>query len=156
MKNENIKNIIVVVVLVLVVAGIFVLVKYFLSDDSLEYEEYLKNYEINEYIAVYKNDEDMAKIYLNDYVHKMYQDTEKSYDLLDEEYRNKKFGNLENYLNYVKSLGYQSFKMAKYYKTSKDGYVIFGVYDTNGNIFVFKVKGVMNYKVYLDDYTVEI
>ena len=30
------------------------------------------------------------------------------------------------------------------------------VYDNNGNFFAFKTKGVMQYSVYLDDYTVEI
>ncbi|MBQ9072530.1 MAG: hypothetical protein IJY25_05185 [Bacilli bacterium] len=156
MKDSPIKIFIIVVVLLSIFTGAYLLIKHFIEDDSLEYEEYLKNYEVNEYIATYVTDEDMARRYLNDYIHNMYFDIEYAYSLLDEEYRNKKFGSLESYKNYVYSLTYSTYQMERYYKTSKDGYLIFGVYDNNGNIFIFKTKGVMQYKVYLDDYTVEI
>lgn len=156
MKDSSIKRVILVVVLLSVFTGAYLLIKHFTEDDSLEYEDYLKNYEVNEYIATYVTDEDMAGRYLNDYIHNMYFDIEYAYSLLDEEYRNIKFGSLENYRNYVYSLTYSTYQMDRYYKTSKDGYLIFGVYDKNGNLFIFKTKGVMQYKVYLDDYTVEI
>ena len=89
------------------------LLNYLTEDDSLEYEDYLKNYEVNEYIATYVTDEDMAKIYLNDYIQNMYFDIEYAYSLLDEEYRNKKFGSLESYKTYVYSLNYSTYEMAK-------------------------------------------
>ena len=98
----------------------------------------------------------MAKIYLNDYIHNMYYDIESAYNSLDIEYRNKRFGTIENYKNYVYSLGYSSYTLSSYYKKDVSGYIIFGVYDNNGNFFAFKTKGVMQYSVYLDDYTVEI
>ena len=156
MKDSSIKRVILVVALLLVFSLAYLLIKHFTEDDSLEYEDYLKDYEVNEYISVYVTDEDMARRYLNDYIHNMYFDIEYAYSLLDEEYRNKKFGSLDNYKNYVYSLTYPTYELAKYYKTSSDGYLIFGVYDKNGNLFVFKTKGVMQYTVYLDDYTVEI
>lgn len=156
MKDSSIKRVILVVVLLSVFTGAYLLINYLTKDDSLEYEEYLKNYEVNEYIATYVTDEDMARRYLNDYIHNMYFDIEYAYSLLDEEYRNAKFGSLDSYKNYVYSLTYSTYQMDRYYKTSKDGYLIFGVYDKNGNLFIFKTKGVMQYTVYLDDYTVEI
>lgn len=156
MKNSTIRNIIIVGVILVLFALAYILIKYLKQDNSPEYEEYLKNYEVNEYIATYITDEDMAKIYLNDYIHNMYYDVEYAYNLLDEKYRNKKFGSLDSYKNYVNSLNYSTYTLAKYYKTDSDGYITFGVYDTNGNFFAFKTNGVMQYKVYLDDYTVEI
>lgn len=156
MENSSIKKIILIIVLMSLFTGAYLLLRYFTNNDSLEYENYLKNYEVNEYITTYVNDEDMANRYLNDYIHTMYFDIEASYNLLDEEYRTKKFGSFENYQNYVYSLNYTTYKMERYYKTSKDGYLIFGVYDNNGNFYAFKTNGVMQYSVYLDDYTIEI
>lgn len=155
--NENpIKKIVVVVIIALILSGLYILLKELTKDDSLEYEEYLKDYNVNEYISTYISDEDMAKIYLNDYVHNMYYDLNYSYNLLDEEYRNKRFGSLENYRNYVISLNYRTYNVEKYYKKEVDGYIIFGIYDQNGNFFAFKTKGVMQYSVFLDEDTVEI
>ena len=124
--------------------------------DEREFIKYIKDYEINEYIPTYVSDSDMAKIYLNDYVYIMHSDIEKAYSLLDEEYRNKKFGNIDVFSNYVNSLTYTSYKMDSYYIDNVNGYKIFGVYDKNGNLFIFKTKGVMQYTVYLDADTVEI
>lgn len=156
MKDNRLKSIILIVVIVLLFIGAYLLLKYLNKDDSLEYEEYLKDYKVNEYIATYVSDEDMAKIYLNDYVHNMYYDVEKAYNLLDEEYRTKRFGSLDSYKNYVNSLNFSTYILDRYYKKEANTYIIFGVYDQNGNFFGFKTEGVMQYKVYLDEDTVEI
>ena len=156
MKNNPIKTFIIIGVIILIFFLSYQLIKKLTTDDSLDYSEFLKNYEVNEYIATYVSDEDMAKIYLNDYIHNMYYDVENAYSLLDEEYRNKKFGSLESYKAYVKSLNFRTYTLDRYYISSDDGYLTFGVYDNNGNFYAFKTNGVMQYKVYLDDYTVEI
>lgn len=156
MNENNMKKIIIIVAFLALFSGGYLLLKKLTQDDSLEYAEYLKNYEVNEYIPTYVSDEDMAKIYLNDYIHNMYYDTQLAYNSLDVDYRTKKFGSLESYKTYVASLKYPTYTMSKYYKKEKEGFIIFGVYDTNGNLFVFKTNGVMQYNVYLDDYTVEI
>ena len=86
----------------------------------------------------------------------MYSDPERAYELLDEKYRMKKFGNIENFKEYINNLNYTTYKVDKYYVDDKVNYTIYGVYDKNGNLFIFKTEGVMKYTVYLDDYTVEI
>lgn len=156
MNKNSVKRGIIVVIIIFVFVGVYLILNQFTKDNSLDYEEFLKNYEVNEYISSYVSDEDMAKIYLNDYIHNMYYNVEKAYNLLDEEYKTKRFGNIENYKNYVDSLEYTTYVLDKYYKKDIDGYIIFGVYDNNGNFFAFKTKGVMQYTVYLDNYTVEI
>lgn len=156
MNKNPIKYGIIITIIIVVFVGAYFILSNFLKDDSLGYEEFLKNYEVNEYIASYVSDEDMAKIYLNDYVHNMFYDIEKAYNLLNDEYRTKRFVNLEQFENYVYSLDYSTYDLARYYKKDVDGYIIFGVYDKNGNFFAFKTKGVLQYTVYLDDYTVEI
>lgn len=156
MNKNPIKYGIIIGVIILLFVGLYFIISKFTDDDSLGYEEFLKNYEVNEYIASYVSDEDMAKIYLNDYIHNMFYDVEKAYDLLDKEYKTKKFGSLDNFKVYVDSLEYPTYVLSRYYKKDIDGYIIFGVYDRNGNFFAFKTKGVLQYTVYLDDYTVEI
>ena len=156
MNKNPIKYGIIIAVILLVFAGAYFILNKLSKDDSLGYDEFLKNYEVNEYITSYVSDEDMAKIYLNDYIYNMFYDTKKAYNLLDEEYRTKKFGTLENFENYVDSLEYSTYVLARYYKKDINGYIIFGVYDKNGNFFAFKTKGVLQYTVYLDENTVEI
>ena len=156
MNNNPIKQIILAIVVILVFIMLYFLLNKLTSKKNNDYEEFLKDYEVNEYISSYVTDEDMVKIYLNDYIHTMYYNVEEAYYLLDEEYRIKRFGSIENYKNYVYSLDYTTYDMVSYYKKSVDGYIIFGVYDQNGNFYAFKTKGVMQYSVYLDDNTVEI
>lgn len=156
MKNNNpIKIVIIAIVSIVIFTVIYLVINYF-NEKNKEEIYYIKNYEINEFIPTYISDEDMARIYLNDFVHTMFLDTEYAYTLLDEEYKTKKFGSYENFENYVNALEYSSYNLLKYYKKEKKGYTIFGVYDKNNNLFIFKTNGVMQYSVYLDDYTVEI
>lgn len=156
MENKPIKNAIIIACIVVFFALAYLLIKYLKEDNSLGYDEYLKHYDVNEYISTYVTDEDMARIYLNDFIHIMYSNVEVSYNLLDKEYRDAKFGNIDNYKNYVDNLNYSTYNMTSYYKKDADGYIIFGVYDQNGNFFAFKTSGVMQYSVYLDEDTVEI
>jgi len=157
MNDKNItKNLIIFVIILLVFTLMYIIIDKIMNKEKLDYGEFLKSYEVNEYIPSYVSDGDMAKIYLNDYIYNMYSDIDKAYNLLDEEYRIKKFGSIDNYANYVKTLTNSSYKVDSYYISLDGEYKIFGVYDTNGNEFIFKTNGVMQYTVYLDDYTVEI
>lgn len=155
-KNSPIKNGIIIGSIILVFVGAYYLLNKFSDDSFIEDVEYLVDYEVNQYIPTYVSDEDMARIYLNDYIHTMYYDAEGAYNLLAEEYRNKKFGSLEVYKNYVSTMNFPTYNLTKYYKKETKGFIIFGVYDQNGNFFGFKTQGVMQYKVYLDEETVEI
>lgn len=156
MNNKNVKLAIYIISIMIIFTVIFIVLNNFLKNKEKGYGEYLKNYKVNEYIPMYVSDEDMAKIYLKDYVHNMFYDIESAYNSLDTEYRNKKFGSLDNYKKYVYSLDNTSYVVSSYYKKDKEGYIYFGIYDTFGNIYVFKTKGVMQYSVFLDEQTVEI
>lgn len=154
--NIVLKNVIIFAVILLVFTSAYLIINKFTNKEEIKIDEYLKNYEVNEYIPTYVSDESMARIYLNHYVNIMHVNPEKAYNLLDVEYRNKKFNTLDNYKNYINSLMYSTYELDRFYVESKDGYKIYGLYDTNGNMYIFKTKGVMQYTVYLDDYTVEI
>ena len=153
--NKEIRNVIIFGVIILGFVGIYLLLDKYLTKEEAD-QEFLKNYEVNEYIAAYISDEDLTKIYLNEYVHIMYSDVERAYELLDTEYKEKKFGSLETFKEYVNGLTYSNYKLERFYVDTDGNYTIYGAFDTNGNIFIFKTNGVMQYTVYLDDYTVEI
>lgn len=155
MNNNSVKNIVIIVIILLIFSGTYVLLKNFTNKKENQ-DIYLKNYKVNEYINTYITDEEMARIYLNDYIRNMKYDIDKAYDLLDDEYRQEKFGTIENYKKYVNNLKYTSYTLTRYYKQERNDTIIFGVYDNHDNLFIFKTNGVMQYKVYLDDYTVEI
>ena len=154
-NNKEARNIVIFIVILLVFVGAYMLLDKYLNKEE-EPEQFLKNYAVNEYIPTYVSDEDLTKIYLNEYVHIMYSDIERAYELLDKEYREKKFGNLNSFEEYVNSLTYSNYKLDRFSVNPKGKYTIFVAYDINGNIFIFKTNGIMQYTVYLDDYTVEI
>lgn len=111
-----------------------------------------KKYDVNEYYSLSISNEQMASIYLNDFLFIARTNPDEAYLLLDEEYRNKKFGDVNNFIlyvnnNYLKNISVNeyAFNFNKYY-----------IYDDFGNTFVFVIKSVMEYKVYLDENTVEI
>ena len=160
--EKNIFLIVIVIVLILLVsyAGVRNYLasktKYTNHDLSSDtYEIIPKTYGVNEYSNIIISDEDMARIYLNDYVINVSSDIRKSYDLLDEEYRNKKFGSVDNYISYLSNMNFYN-SVDKYYKIEKGDYTVYGVYDMNGNLFIFKASGVMQYKVYFDKTTIGI
>ncbi len=157
------KLLIALICLFVFVVAFYLLREYFASKEKytesyLRDEEYYmvpKTYGVNEYSVTKISDQDMSRIYLNDYIYNINQNIEFAYNLLNEEYRNKKFGNLESFRNYINSTKYSN-TLTKYSKSSKLGKTIYGAYDNYGNHYIFKTSGVMQYEVYLDDYTVEI
>lgn len=152
MNNIRKKDVITLLILILLFVGTYILLSNLTKKDE---ELVVQNYEVNEYIPVYISEDEMAKIYLNDFITKVYVNIDEAYEFLNEEYRTKRFGSSKNFLEYMKTLSL-SFNVDKYAKSSKGGYTIFKIYDKNGNFYIFKIKGVMQYSVYLDDKTVEI
>lgn len=111
-----------------------------------------KKYDVNEYSSIYISDQNMCTKYLSDYLLILSENIEEAYYLLDEEYRNKKFGSLENFVSYINQKSNTFSEISRYRVLDN----IYYVYDKSNNLFIFKTKGVMQYSVYLDDYTVEI
>lgn len=154
MKNNTLKIIIIFAIIIL-----FAIIGYFIYNKTLlenKNNSHLKNYKSNEYIPTYVSSEDMAKIYLNDYLYYCRYDVEEAYKLLDKNYRNKKFNNIDEFKNYINIFANLNVKVNKYLISKKNGYRLYYIYDNNGNVFIFKTKGVMQYTVYLDEETVEI
>ena len=107
----------------------------------------------------YKNytGEDMAKEYFEIYKFKALYLPEKAYEDLEEEYRNKRFGSLENYKNYIKEIYSEMYTLTiqSYIVNNNEDTTQYVCQDQYSNLYIFDAKTLLNYKVTLDTYTLE-
>ena len=154
MSKKDLKSLIISVIIIFIVS-VFCVVFWNITTKQTKYE-HLKNYKVNEYIPTHVSTEDLLKIYLNDYLYNMRYNEEIAYKSLDKKYRDKKFGSLENYHNYVIQFLTKEISAKKYMREYKDGKTIYKVYDQDDNVYIFKTTGIMQYSLFLDEDTVEI
>ena len=155
-NNEQFKNIFLVGFLILCVVGVIYIPKLLRKNNegitNIKYIEKDK-YKVNEYIPVYVDDMQMSKKYLKDYINQLIYNIDDSYELLDRDYRNKVFGNVEIYKNYIYSLNLSgAISVNKYATYENGGYKFYDIIANDGHRFVFRTKGVMQYNVYFDDF----
>ena len=128
------------------------------NDDSL-----FCNIEKNEYNELKKVNVDSSKIanrFFSDYIYMTLTDIEKSYNYINNEYKEKKFSNdIKKYIQYAnkKFLDYKNgilpIEKCKTYR--KDGENFYYIEDSQKNYFIIKQKDVFNFEIYLDCYTIE-
>lgn len=158
---ENKKSYIWLVVLVIIGLLVFYGIKIYRSKKILvptnKYINYTMNpktYDVNEYNLVNINDRQLAAIYLNDYRNYLKNNIDQAYELLNEEYRSKKFNNIEEFKTYINTININNMSVEKY--NISDDKKIIDVYISDNDRFIFKIKNILEYEVYLDDTTVEI
>ncbi len=84
-------------------------------------------------------------------------DAETIYNMLDQEYQNKRFGSLNNFKSYI-NLNKEKISngtLTKYSREYGDGFVKYICTDSNNNVYTIKETSTLNYTVQLDDYTIE-
>ena len=158
---ENKKSYIWLVILVILGLLVFYGIKIYRSkktlvptDDYINYTMNPKKYGVNEYNLVNITDRQLAAIYLNDYRNYLKNNIDQAYGLLNEEYRSKKFNNIEEFKTYVNTININNMPVEKY--NISDDKKIIDVYISDNDRFIFKIKNILEYEVYLDDTTVEI
>ena len=159
LRNKKIILICIVLLLVTILIYLFSINRNSVLNETVEDYTYLKNYSSNEYVPVYVTEEDMAKKYLNDYKNNILNDLEEAYNSLNKDYREKRFGSLDKYKEYINNfitMSTYSMEVDKYSVSSLSGDKIFNIYDKSGNQYIIREKSIMNYEVYLDEYTVVI
>lgn len=159
LKNRKIILICICLLLIMFIIYLFSINKRNVFNETVEDYNYLKKYSSNEYVPVYVTEEDMVKKYLNDYKNNMLTDVEEAYNSLNKEYREKRFGSLDKYKEYVNNfitMSTYSMEVDKYSVSSMSGDKVFNIYDKSGNQYIIREKSIMNYEVYLDEYSVVI
>lgn len=112
----------------------------------------------NSKIKVNTTETNIVSQYFVEYKGKMVNDTKVAYELLNEEYRQKKYGSYENFENYVKNnekkILYSS--IDKYQVTENDGIKKYICVDKEGKYYIFIEKDITHYEVILDTYTIDL
>ncbi len=118
-----------------------------LSIESTSYNQY-ELQEVNDYSLILDH---MSKL-----VADMTYDIENSYNTLDNDYRNKKFSNSDDYKNYI-TKNFSTIlasSIEKYKINEMENEKEYICIDQYGNYYIFKDNGVMNYTVKFDTYTI--
>lgn len=115
----------------------------------------LNNYNMINYVIV--KDETIVGKYFTKYRELCKNDIQKAYELLDEEYRNKRFGNVNNFKKYVNDIKdeIESIYGTSYKKNKNKDYTEYICTDRYGNIYTFKETSPMQFTMLLDTYTIE-
>lgn len=102
------------------------------------------------------SDEQMAKNYFYDFKNNVLSDISKSYNKLEENYKKKRFENIDNYKEYVNNNQneLQKIIIKKYLINNYQDYTEYVCQDQYENYYIFRAKNVMNYEVLLDNYTI--
>lgn len=119
----------------------------------------IKEIEPNEYNQFkFKNisDENVILEYIAMYKEYAEKDIEKAYEMIDEEYRNKRFQTLDKFKKYIEENYENIFDtgIEKYHVSKKNGYTQYVCIDGNNNYYIIKEKSIMNYTMLLDMYTI--
>ena len=83
-------------------------------------------------------------------------DTQKSYELLDAQYRQQKFGNVNEYIKYVNDNKLKDITLKAYKVYNYTDYSQYVCIDNQDRYYIFNENGVMNFTTLLDTYTIDI
>ncbi len=103
--------------------------------------------------------EELIQEYINDFKRLALAYPEVLYDqFLDEEYRDKKFGSLESFEEYISQNEeeIESINPTEYQVTEYDEYTQYFTIDQNGNYYFFNSTTPGEYKIILDTYTIDL
>lgn len=110
----------------------------------------------NEYTIKNINIENIVKEYMNNLKRMMLAKPELAYEHLDEEYRNKRFGSLDKFKEYIEKNKEEIKKMYidKYLANSFEDYSQYVGKDKYNNTYIFNEKDPLDYTILLDTYTI--
>ncbi len=118
--------------------------------------KYEKSIQQNEYNQLQKistfSDYTICIKYLTDYKKQIQKDYMQAYELLDSEYKQKRFKTIENYKEYIDQM--DNIVLDKYQVNINEGYTEYICIDKNENYYIFKATNPLEYTLILDTYTI--
>ena len=102
--------------------------------------------------------DDMCRKYLEDFKQKALNNPEEAYQLLDEEYKNKRFSGIEDFKEYINLLRgkIENSILSKYDVQNKEEYTEYILVDNYNNSYTIRTTGIWDYKILLDNYTIKV
>ena len=128
-------------------------IKPYEEDNQIEID-YLEN---NKFSFVYASDEDVVKRNVEYYkILALYLPNE-AYELLDEIYKQKRFGSIEKYFEYINNYKniLENSKIIKYAQEKDEGIDRYIGIDNYDNYYIMKGDNLYDFKMQLDNYTIE-
>lgn len=126
-----------------------------INKTSINKEEITPNSN-NLYNVATINDTTILQNLLENYQYQIENNIQLAYEKLDNEYKEKKFSNIEEYSKYIDNIGIKQAKVTKYQRTNNDNYTQYVILDENGKYYIFRETAVMDYTVILDTYTIDL
>lgn len=114
--------------------------------------------EHNQYTSITANYETTVKDYTNLYKRLALGSPERMYELLDKDYKAAKFGSLDNFKKYVQANKTETIGInpQQYQVTQQGKETQYVVIDQNGAYYIIREKGVLDYTILLDTYTIDL
>lgn len=123
--------------------------------DTINFKiEEIDNKKDNNFTYSEKTDKDMINEYFNNFIELINYYTDFAYNKLDSAYIKKRFGNKENFYSYINANRelYRSIVLREYKVVDNTEYIYV---DNYRNTYRFiNHEGILNYKVFLDNYTI--
>ena len=132
-----------------------------ISLDKISLDKTLDNIEKNTYNEYKYNrvsEIDLINLYMGHYKLNAINNYKEAYSYLDEQYRDKRFGSLDNYKEYVNNnkSNIISIVLDKYQRTEQGNYTQYVCIDTQGRYYIFRETATMQYTLLLDSYTIDL
>lgn len=164
MKKNIIKLIIGLLILLLICTLIIIAINNKNQDSDItsqndmiqQYYEPKERYEYNEFEIQTVSVETLLDRYFIPYKNNALYNVQKGYELLDEEYRTKRFGDLATFDAYIEVTAEELYnsKIQEYTINECDEYTQYVCKDQYGNQYIFNSYGIAEYSVMLDTYTI--
>ena len=149
----------------------------------IEQIEQIEKKEYNTYRKTTVTEESAITRYFEDFVKEMVYDPEYAYEKIDETYKQAKFGEINQFLEYIENrdlqellpdamrtqeefsteeeylnylYNYEVKGINQYQVTREEQYTQYVIIDHNGNYYIFRATSPMSYTVILDTYTIDL
>lgn len=112
----------------------------------------------NEYSIELMSDVKIANMYFDIIKNILNSEPEVLYDILDTDYQQKRFGNIESFMEYVNDNKnkFANIQISKYAKYTYDDYIQYVCLDTNDEYYIINEDTTTgDYKILLDTYTID-
>ena len=112
----------------------------------------------NQFIIITMKYDELLKRYVAYYKSLIKTNLQKAYDMLEEEYKTKRFGNLDKFEQYIQNNQnvIERISVSKYQIQDGENYTQYVILDSLGNYYLIKENAVMDFTIELDTYTIDL